>query len=1031
MKKFFIGIALLIGLFLAAAIILPMIYKDDIKALIDAELEKTLNATVVFDTDNFHMSLLKHFPDVTVGVENFGIINKAPFEGEILFAVKRFDVVVNLKKILIDEEMSIKGIYLDEPVINLLADKQGNVNWDIYIAPEDTVAEVDEEVPSPEESTEPMEFEIEKWEITNANFVFYDPTIPVNVEIKGMNHSGSGDFTLTLFDLSTHTFIENMLIVFDGTPYINNKEFELDAVLSMDLDSFKFTFKENEIRLNQFKLGFDGWFAMPEDGFDMDLTYFSTDNSFRSLLSLVPAVYMEGFEELKTSGNLSFGGNATGKYTETQMPSFNVFLDVTDGMFQYPDLPAAVSNVQLALKINNSDGIIDNTSINISKFHIEFGNNPFDATLAIANLKTYPINSTLKGKLNLDEMMTMFPMEGMELRGTLDIDIGINGVYDSIKAIIPKIDAKFTLTDGYASTSEVPIPLEDMQMNASIVNTTGKMKDIKIAVDPFKMKMQDESFVATLFIENMDDYTWDAKMEGTIDLNKLLPVINEFYPMPTTTMEGLITSNLRTSGKMSDLEAERYAKLPTSGSMQIEGFKYYDEEMLPQGFEIRSSNLTFDPKMVRLQKFEGSVGRTDLNMTGSIQNHIAYVFSDGTIKGNLAFNSKIVDLNEWMEEETPEGEETDESTDETTPTDTTALEVFPVPTNIDFTLTTKIDKIIYDNMVMSNARGAIIIRNGEVDMKDLGFDMLGGRIVMNGKYHTHDINKPYFNYDLDINAMSIQESYATFNTVQSMAPIAKNISGDYSTKFKIDGNLGKDMMPLMESINGAGLIKIAQATLSGSKIVTGINALTGQAKSDKMDIANIVMKGQIKDGRFFVEPFDVMVGKYPWNVSGSNSLDGSLDYKVKMEIPAGDLGKQLNQSIASLTGSTMPASSNIKFTIGIGGTYDDPKPKLLSADTGQEVKEVVKEKVKEKLVETIQEKTGTDIAEIPDKEEVKEEVKKEVETTKVEVKEIAKTQADSLKEGLIKGDTAQVEKAIEDATDKIKNLFNRKKKKKN
>jgi hypothetical protein len=243
------------------------------------------------------------------------------------------------------------------------------------------------------------------------------------------------------------------------------------------------------------------------------------------------------------------------------------------------------------------------------------------------------------------------------------------------------------------------------------------------------------------------------------------------------------------------------------------------------------------------------------------------------------------------------------------------------------------------------------------------------------------------------------------------------------------------MMPDLTSLNGAGMIKIVQATLSGSKIMTGINALTNQANADKMNLADIIMKGHIESGRFFIEPFDLFVGKYQWNVSGSNGLDGSLDYNVKMEIPAGDLGKQLNQSIASLTGSTMPASSNIKLNIGIGGTYDNPKPKLLGADTGQEVKEAVKEKVKEKLVETIKEKTGTDIVDIPDvkevKEEVKKEVEKEVEETKTEVKQIAKSQADSLKEGLLKGDTAQVEKAIKDAQDKIKNLFNRKKKKKN
>jgi len=63
--------------------------------------------------------------------------------------------------------------------------------------------------------------------------------------------------------------------------------------------------------------------------------------------------------------------------------------------------------------------------------------------------------------------------------------------------------------------------------------------------------------------------------------------------------------------------------------------------------------------------------------------------------------------------------------------------------------------------------------------------------------------------------------------------------------------------------------------------------------------------------------------------------------------------------------------------------------------------------------------------------ETKEEVKKEIDTTKAEVKDMAMTQADSLKKGILTGDTATVEKAVKDAQDQIKDLFNRKKKKKN
>lgn len=1014
---FFVGF---LGVLIAAAIVLPIIFKEDIQKRVEDEIGKNLNATVVWDTDHFHLSFIKHFPSVTLGLEQFGIVNKEPFEGELLFAVERLDIAVNLKQILIDEELRVTGIYLEHPIVNLIGDEEGNVNWDVYIGgSEDEI--VEEEVT---EEEEPLEFGIDKWEIENAEFTFTDPTIPFSMELIGLDHEGSGDFTLSVFDMVTHTRVDSVRMVFDGVSYLNNQEFELDATLNMDLDQFKFTFKENEARINQFKMAFDGWFAMPENGYEMDISYASRDNSFKSLLSLVPSAYTEGYDDLESSGSLSFGGRVNGLYSETSMPAFDVALSVVDGMFHYPDLPTSVTNVQMDMAVNNSDGVIDNTSIHINRLHVDFGNNPFDATLSIANLKNYPVKATMLGKLNLEEITSMFPMEGTTLRGTMEMDLKVDGIYDSVKHQIPTIDGHFLLKDGYVASSDVPVPMENIQVESRIENKSGILKDTKISVDPFHMDLQDEQLSASLFIENMDDYTWDAKVNGTVDMARLLPVINTFYAMPTTSMEGKIIANLQTKGKMSDLEAERYANLPTSGTVQVNNFVYVDSELLPQGFRIDQSVLSFNPRQVTLEQFDGSVGRTDLQLTGALRNHIGYVFGDGIVQGDLQFNSKVVDLNEWMADE--------EVTDASAEGEDVPLEVYPVPENIDFTLNSKIDLIVYDNLALNNAKGTVRIKDGIVDMRDLAFDMLGGRVVMNGQYHTKDIKRPYFNYDLNVSAVSISQSFSAFNTVQRMAPIARNISGDYTTSFKIDGFLDEEMMPDFGSINGAGLIKIAQATLSGSKLMTGVNALTNQANADRVNLKDLVMSAKIQNGRFSVDPFDVVLGKYQSTVSGSNGLDGSLDYNIKMDIPTGDLGTQLNQSIANLTGRNVPAATNVKLSIGVGGTYDDPKLQLLTADTGQQLKTAAKEEVKEVLVETIQEKTGQDLGNVPTStEEAKEQVKQEVDTTKAEVKSIAKTQADSLKQGLIKGDTAAVEKAVKDAQDKIKNLFNRKKKKNN
>jgi hypothetical protein len=104
----------------------------------------------------------------------------------------------------------------------------------------------------------------------------------------------------------------------------------------------KYTLKENAIKINDFAMSIEGWLKMNENDFDMDLAFKSPDNSFKSLLSLVPGMYGGNFNNIDTKGDLAFSGFAKGKYSEKQMPAFNLNLVVKDAMFKYPDLPTAV-----------------------------------------------------------------------------------------------------------------------------------------------------------------------------------------------------------------------------------------------------------------------------------------------------------------------------------------------------------------------------------------------------------------------------------------------------------------------------------------------------------------------------------------------------------------------------------------------------------------------------------------------------------------------------------------------------------------
>jgi hypothetical protein len=140
------------------------------------------------------------------------------------------------------------------------------------------------------------------------------------------------------------------------------------------------------------------------------------------------------------------------------------------------------------------------------------------------------------------------------------------------------------------------------------------------------------------------------------------------------------------------------------------------------------------------------------------------------------------------------------------------------------------------------------------------------------------------------------------------------------------------MMPDLKTVNAAGLVKIVEAALKGSKLVSGITSLTNLDNTDEVTLKDVLMSAAIKDGRLAVKPFDVKFGSYKTSVAGSTGLDGSLDYILKMDVPAGKLGSQYNAFIAQYTGGKNDPNANIPVTIGLGGFYNSPSPKLLMED---------------------------------------------------------------------------------------------------
>ncbi|WJS96418.1 AsmA family protein [Flavobacterium johnsoniae] len=476
--------AIVIVVLVAALFALPFLFKDQIKAKIVEAINESVDAKVSFtDAD---LSLFKNFPNATVGIEKLVIINKAPFEGDTLVSLGELNLKMSVKELFKgkDEPLNIQGISSTNGLVNIIFNKDGVGNFDIALK--------DKKEDKKDEASKPLSLKIQNYKIENFTFRYIDQGSKIKMVIDSLNHEGTGDFTNSKLDLNTKTTAKVSLDM-DKMNYMKNVKLTLDAILGIDLDKSKYTFKENKALINQLPLEFDGFIQMADNKQIYDLKFKTPTSSFTNFLGLIPSAYSSSLDGVKTTGDFTVKGFAKGELTETTVPKFNVEIASNNASFQYPNLPKSVQNIVIDTKIINETGILNDTYVNLDKLSFRIDQDVFNAKANIKNITVNPIvDAALKGTINLANLSKAYPIKmDKPLAGILKADVTTNfdmasvekSQYQNIKNAGTMSLSGFKYTDENNKSMNISTAL--VEFNPSRINlkqfdaTTGK-SDISI-----------------------------------------------------------------------------------------------------------------------------------------------------------------------------------------------------------------------------------------------------------------------------------------------------------------------------------------------------------------------------------------------------------------------------------------------------------------------------------------------------------------------------------------------------------------------
>ncbi len=531
----------------------------------------------------------------------------------------------------------------------------------------------------------------------------------------------------------------------------------------------------------------------------------------------------------------------------------------------------------------------------------------------------------------------------------------------------PSFALDVKVDNGAFQYPDLPLPARDIFMDLNLANPGGDADSTVVSLKRFHVVIGRDPVNAELVLRTpISDPDVDLKVAGRLDLANVrktmkLEGIDE--------LSGTVAADAAVRTRMSYIDKKQYDRIGAQGSVNV-GNLAVKGQGLPQPLSIKEASLRLSPQQAELRSFTGSIGSSDLQASGSLENLIGFALRDSVLRGNATVRSNKFNLNEWQ---SGEGE----------------LEVIPVPANIDFGLDATVNELTYAKLKMSNARGRLRVKDQRVTLENFRLNALGGEIGVTGFYETTTPAKPTFDVGLKMVKLDIPSAFTALTTVQMLAPVAKYARGNFTTDLKISGGLGKDMMPLFNGLNGNGSLQTSQMVLQDFPALEKLVDVTKLQFLDNPTMRSLSTAFRIKDGRLHVNPFSVNLGPTTMSVSGSNGLDQSLQYALKLRVPRSELGQAANQAVSGLisragaAGFDIKTASEIDLGIQLGGTVTQPAVKVDAASAVGSVKETLTDAVKEGVEKKVDSAAMKLVAEAEQRAEgIRKEARALAETTK-------------------------------------------------
>ncbi|EAZ79856.1 AsmA family protein [Algoriphagus machipongonensis] len=547
MWKFGLGFLLIFILFL---LLFPILFKDRLQLALQNVLDKQLDIEVGFSELN--VSLIRHFPSLTVSMDELFLEGSAPFQNDTLLYTKELALGISIPS-LFSGNYTVDELYLKEAVLKLMRDQEGNSNFDVVKSnPSDSVKK--------EETKNDLKLEIEKFFFKNSSFLYQDTSLDMICKATGIDYKGSGILENENFNLTSDIGIDELQLLYEDFPILNRNRVLASLLTQINTESTSLTFLRNELQINELPMNFVGKLEFIPGGYDMNFVLESFDSNLGDILTLVPQDLIPDLAKTRFSGKGDIVASLQGLYlpTKNEMPALVLNMGVSEGGISHENAPEPIKDLGFRMNLRLPALDPEQIEFDLDSLNFALADGFLLGDLHVRNLNPTEVNSVFKSDLDLGLLQQALGTKAVEYQGKFKLDLNADGYLKSeldpkelrnpqvVWTRIPKFNLQAGLSEGYFKQSQLPEGIQDISFDLKVTSPDSLPENLGIALDKLNFQVLDQVTSGSLSYNLNLQKDVNANLISSFDLAD----IPKYLPLDSSyVLNGKITMDLKASGK--------------------------------------------------------------------------------------------------------------------------------------------------------------------------------------------------------------------------------------------------------------------------------------------------------------------------------------------------------------------------------------------------------------------------------------------------------------------------------------------------